>query len=258
MPFLLIGTIQTSISGREKKTEKNDASSSVSWEQPREINQQERNKYVLISYLLQAPAHSLSYLILTTVWEGNHYYYFYFAYQDSSSERLSDLLKVAEFIRDEAEVQTKTHLQLAPVSCLTETLDTKVKEGRAMTTSLIQRTKCPWILASHWCRILNAHCPSCTSICLIDNIFCIYEFWKYLKCQPRFSMMLESRTQNFRVWCERSAGHLTHEVLSSAEAMLMLTGVRTGPYWASRIHRELKRDRTGAAEGSLRDLSAIP
>lgn len=48
-----------------------------------------------------------------------------------------------------------------------------------------------------------------------------------------------------------------HEVLSSAEAKLMLTGVRTGPYWA-RIHRELKRDRTGAAEGSLRDLTAIP
>ena len=58
--------------------------------------------------------------------------------------------------------------------------------------------------------------------------------------------------------CEWSTGHLTHEVLSSAEAKLMLIGVRTGPYWASRIHRELKRDRTGAAEGSLRDLTAIP
>ena len=143
MPFLLTGTIQTSISGREKKTEKNDASSSVSWNQPRETNQQERNKYVLISYLLQAPAHSLSYLILTTARKGN-YYYFYFAYRYSSSERLSDLLKVAEFIRDEAEIQTKSPLQLAPISCLTVTLDTKVKEeGGTMTTSLIQRTKCP-------------------------------------------------------------------------------------------------------------------
>ena len=100
-------------------------------------------KYVLISYLLQAPAHSLSYLILTTARKGN-YYYFYFAYRYSSSERLSDLLKVAEFIRDEAEIQTKSPLQLAPISCLTVTLDTKVKEeGGTMTTSLIQRTKCP-------------------------------------------------------------------------------------------------------------------
>ena len=38
------------------------------------------------------------------------------------------MLKVAEFIRDEAEIQTETSLRLAPVSCLIVTLDTKVKE----------------------------------------------------------------------------------------------------------------------------------
>ena len=82
---------------------KNDASFPVSWKQPKEINQQERSKYVLTSYLPQTLAHILSYLILTTAPD-----YFHFAYREWSSETLSDLLKVAEVVRHEAEIQTKS------------------------------------------------------------------------------------------------------------------------------------------------------
>lgn len=59
-PCLLTSTIQLSVSEREKKTGKNGASFRASRKQPKEINQQERSKYVLISYLPQAPAHILS------------------------------------------------------------------------------------------------------------------------------------------------------------------------------------------------------
>lgn len=86
---------------------KNDTSLSVSWKQPKEIDQWERSKCVLTCFLPQAPAHILSYLILATS-PGDSYYYFHFVHGDSSSERLSDLLKAAELVREEAEIQTKT------------------------------------------------------------------------------------------------------------------------------------------------------
>lgn len=82
---------------------KDDASFSVSWIQPKEINQRERSEYVLTSYLPQTPAHILSYLILTTAPD-----YLHSAYREWSSETLSDLLTVAEVVRDEAEIQSKS------------------------------------------------------------------------------------------------------------------------------------------------------
>lgn len=76
------------------------------------MKQQERSKYVLISYLPQAEARILSYLILTTS-PGGNCYYFHFVFRDLSSERLSDLPKIAELVRDKLEIQTKSHQKLA-------------------------------------------------------------------------------------------------------------------------------------------------
>lgn len=107
MPYLLAMIFQMSISGREKEAGK-DALFSASWKQLKEINQWERSKHILILYSPQAQLCILSYLVLTTS-PGGSSPCFYFVYRDSSSERLTDLHKFAELVKDEVEIQTKSY-----------------------------------------------------------------------------------------------------------------------------------------------------
>lgn len=78
-----------------EKTGENDTSFSASRRQPKnkKTTSGKETNYVLIPCLPQAAAHISSYLILA-VFPGCNYYYFHFVYGDSSTERLSDCLRL--------------------------------------------------------------------------------------------------------------------------------------------------------------------